>query len=397
MKYFLAIVIVAGQTVFCGCSGDSTIVKPEISASSLRVAEGNSTEIIAEVKLSINEPAREDIVISFSTEDRTAKSGKDYTGTDAGSVTLSAGSSSVNLAIPILPDDNLEFTEEFVVRLKEPENASLSSEYITIRIQDNDQFVPESDAEGTFSPASYPDLILVWGEEFNGPGIDTEAWTFELGDGCPDLCGWGNNELQDYTAEEENVRISNGKLVITALKEDNSQNYTSARMITRGNREFQYGRIDIRARLPYGQGIWPAIWMLGANIGQVGWPRCGEIDIMELVGHLPGVSHGTAHFDVGGWQSKGSSYSLSAGQTFTDEFHVFSILWEKDNIKWYVDYQKFFELSGETVGGTYPFNNPFFFILNIAVGGNWPGNPDGTTVFPQVMEIDYIRVFQPQG
>jgi beta-glucanase (GH16 family) len=167
-------------------------------------------------------------------------------------------------------------------------------------------------------------------------------------------------------------------------------------MITKAKKEFQYGRIDIRARLPYGQGIWPAIWMLGANIDDVGWPRCGEIDIMELVGHLPKVSHGTAHYDVDGWASKGSSYALTTGQTFSDEFHVFTIVWEMNRIKWYVDYNKFFELSAQDVGGTYPFNNPFFFIMNIAVGGNWPGDPDETTVFPQTMEVDYIRVFQQE-
>ncbi len=396
MKNLIIIWFLLGPVVLGGCSKESTLLKPEIRANSITVMEGNSAVVSADISLTLSESIQEDIILSFSTEDLTAKAGKDYTGIQQGSLTFPAGSTSGTLTIPILQDELLEFTEEFKIILEVPANATLRSENIIVWIQDNDTFDPGSDDEGVITPETYPDLTLAWAEEFTGPTIDPNAWTFEIGDGCPNVCGWGNNELEYYTDQEANAKIVNGKLVITAVKKEGYDEYTSARMITKAKKEFQYGRIDIRAKLPYGQGIWPALWMLGGNIDQVGWPRCGEIDIMELVGHQPKVTYGTAHYDVSGWASKGSSYALTTGQTFADEFHVFSILWERDHIKWYVDYNKFFELSAEMVGSTYPFNNPFFFILNIAVGGNWPGDPDGTTVFPQTMEVDYIRVFQQE-
>ena len=394
MKKLLLITFLFIPVVFINCSEESAIVKPEIRIKSVTVPEGTSDETQAELTAVLSQPIQEDIVISYFTEDISANAGKDYTAVNQGSLTISAGSTSAKISITVLPDDLFEFTEEFLVKLTEPDNATLIGQNITVRINDNDDYTPEKDADGYITPDSYPEMTLFWAEEFNGTSINTDTWTFEIGDGCPNLCGWGNNELQYYSDEEKNAKIADGKLIITALKKEGYSEYSSARMITKGKQEFSYGRIDIRARLPYGQGIWPAIWMLGANIDQVGWPSCGEIDIMELVGHEPKTSHGTAHYNANGYQYKGMGYALTDGTAFNDQFHVFSVLWEKDIIKWYVDYNKFFEISAETVGTTYPFNNPFFFILNIAVGGNWPGNPDETTLFPQTMEIDYIRVFQ---
>lgn len=240
------------------------------------------------------------------------------------------------------------------------------------------------------APESYPGMTLVWEEEFNGSTINPSNWTYDLG-----ASGWGNNEWQNYTNSPLNSSVADGFLTITARQ--TSDGYTSARMKTSGLQEFQYGRIDVRAKLPQGQGIWPAIWMLGANIDAVGWPACGEIDIMELVGHQPQTTHGTAHwgssFSV--HQYDGSSISLPAGQTFSDAFHLFSIDWQPNSITWMMDNVPFYSInSGQMNGQPYPFNAPFFFILNIAVGGNWPGYPDGTTTFPQEMVIDCIRVFQ---
>ena len=247
-------------------------------------------------------------------------------------------------------------------------------------------------SDGYSTPSSYSGYNLAWGDEFAGDALDLASWGFDVGNGSS---GWGNNEWQYYTSGESNCAVKNGKLTITAKKEtQGSFNYTSARILTKGKREFQFGRIDIRARLPKGQGIWPALWMLGSNFGSVGWPNCGELDIMELVGHQPNKVHGTAH-----WGNKPPStyitktYGLSTG-TFADEFHVFTMKWEKDLVEWYVDDVKFHTITPGNTGGVYPFNQKFFFIFNIAVGGNWPGYPDGTTVFPQQMDVDYVRVFQ---
>jgi beta-glucanase (GH16 family) len=242
---------------------------------------------------------------------------------------------------------------------------------------------------GFSTPETYSGMTLVWRDEFNGPSINSSDWTFETGAG-----GWGNNELQFYRAE--NAAIQDGNLVITAKKESfQGSDYTSTRMITKNKKSFQYGRIDIRAVLPKGQGIWPALWMLGANIDAQPWPKCGEIDIMEMIGGSgkEKTVYGTGHWDNAGQQADaGGNYSLT-GKVFSDEFHVFSIVWTASSIIWYVDNVQYYVLS-ITPAGLSEFKNQFFFIFNIAVGGNWPQDPDGTTIFPQHMIVDYVRVFQ---
>lgn len=247
--------------------------------------------------------------------------------------------------------------------------------------------------QGYFSPESYDGYEMVWSDEFTGNSLNTSDWTYEIGDGCPGNCGWGNNELEYYRAE--NTEVGDDVLTITAkMQSFGGKQYTSSRLITKDKQSFQYGRVDIRALLPKGQGIWPALWMLGSNISTVGWPQCGEIDIMEMVGGTNGDNtvHGTLHWDVGGHAYQGGSTTLNDG-TFADEYHVFSIVWDQNWIRWYVNNNQYYSLSISGADMT-EFHQDFFFIFNVAVGGNWPGSPDHTTVFPQQMKVDYIRVFQ---
>lgn len=250
---------------------------------------------------------------------------------------------------------------------------------------------------GYTTPTTYSGMNMVWNDEFAGTAVDGTKWTFEIGDGCPN-CGWGNNELQYY--KSENAVLMDGNLLIEAKAEAaGSKSYTSARMITKGKFDFKYGRVDVRAALPQGQGLWPAIWMLGSNISTVGWPKCGEIDIMEMIGgnNREKTVHGTVHW----WESDavphaeyGGSYSLASG-IFKDKFHVFSITWDASFIRWYVDDVKYHEIS-TTPPGLAEFQESYFLLLNVAVGGNWPGSPDNSTKFPQRMIVDYVRVFQNQ-
>jgi beta-glucanase (GH16 family) len=236
---------------------------------------------------------------------------------------------------------------------------------------------------------------LVWSDEFDGSQIDLTKWQHEVNDK-----GGGNNELQYYTAEPRNSYIENGNLVIEAIKEDyKTRKYTSARLNTKGKTDWLFGKIEVRAKLPKGQGIWPAIWMLPTDEEFGGWPKSGEIDIMEIVGHQPNTLHGTVHYgpDWPNNQHKGASYVLSSGD-FSDNFHVFSIIWEKNLIRWYMDGTQYFSIKPEDLKPhIYPFNAKFHMILNLAVGGNWPGNPDETTVFPQKMLVDYVRVYKKPG
>jgi len=255
------------------------------------------------------------------------------------------------------------------------------------------------------------DKVLVWSDEFNGPAGASPnfgLWQPELGDGkLNGLPGWGNSELEYYTANPENVSMDGeGNLVITAKQTDPQTNtlqcwydaceYTSARLITRDAAEFKFGRIEARLKLPTGQGIWPAFWMLGTDLNTVGWPQSGEIDIMELVGRSPDTAYGTIHGPgYAGGASIGSEYKLDSG-IFADDFHTFAIEWAPDRIDWYVDDFNFFSATPDTIpaGTEWVYNHPFFIILNIAVGGNFPGNPDATSVYPQTMSVDYVRVYQ---
>jgi len=230
---------------------------------------------------------------------------------------------------------------------------------------------------------------LVWSDEFNGTSLDLTSWTRETGGN-----GWGNNELQYYTDRTVNSYIENGLLVIKAIKENfGGRNYTSARLKTQGKKFFKFGKIEARMKLPFGKGIWPAFWTLGESISLVGWPACGEIDIMELLGHQNYKSYGTAHWDNNGQHAQyGGQYSLQTG-TFSDDFHLFSIVWDENFIKWYVDNNLFHTIS-ITPSELSELRENHFIILNLAVGGNWPGYPDSTTIFPQYFYVDYVRVYK---
>ena len=231
---------------------------------------------------------------------------------------------------------------------------------------------------------------LIWSDEFNDTLINPFIWTHESGGS-----GWGNNELQYYTNRPQNSYIEDGKLIIKALRENYSGKlYTSARLKTQNRKFWKYGKIEARMKLPFGQGIWPAFWMLGQNISSVGWPACGEIDIMEMIGGQgrENTVHGTLHWDNNGVHAQaGDSYSI--GGSFADDFHNFRIEWSQTLIIWYVD-DVLFNVINITPTELSEFHQDFFIILNLAVGGNWPGNPDTSTVFPQYYEIDYVRVYQ---
>jgi beta-glucanase (GH16 family) len=232
---------------------------------------------------------------------------------------------------------------------------------------------------------------LVWQDEFNGNEVNRDNWAFDLGRGNG---GWGNNEWQWYTERPENVRIEEGILIIEAHEEEFLRgDYTSGRMKTEGLHAWQFGRVEARIQLPAGQGIWPAFWMLGTEGG--GWPNIGEIDIMENIGREPNKVHGTVHGPgYSGANGVGHSYILSE-EPFAEDFHIFAIEWEPNAIRWYVDGNNFSTITPEDVPGDWVYDDhPFFLILNVAVGGHWPGYPDETTTFPQQMLIDYIRVYQ---
>ena len=245
---------------------------------------------------------------------------------------------------------------------------------------------------------------MVWNDEFNQPDSSTpdpDKWAFDIGGN-----GWGNHELEYYTDSSQNAYIQDGVLVIKVLREEAmrqdgvAMRYTSARLKTQGKFSQAYGRFEARIKIPYGQGLWPAFWMLGEDIAKVGWPTSGEIDIMENIGKEPFTVHGTIHGPgYSGAGGIGASHTLPLKQRFADDFHSFAVEWEPGTIRFYVDNEIYETRTRADLPAStkWVFDHPFFILLNVAVGGDWPGNPDTTTVFPQFMRIDYLRVYSRAG
>lgn len=229
---------------------------------------------------------------------------------------------------------------------------------------------------------------LVFEENFDGKTLNESIWNYELGDGCPN-CGWGNNERQLYT--KENASLIDGHLVISATKNDSL--YHSSRITTANKFEFQYGTIEVRAKLPTGQGVWPAIWMLGHDIKEIGWPACGEIDIMEYVGKNPHEIHTTLHTTDSHGNSKNTK--ITTLENIEEGFHVYKAEWSKDAIEFFIDDKSVYTFNPEVKNDeTWPFDKPFFMILNLAVGGNFGGPEVDDSIFPQDFIIDYVRVYK---
>jgi len=249
--------------------------------------------------------------------------------------------------------------------------------------------------------SSLANWALTWSDEFAGPNgsaPDPTKWTFDLGGH-----GWGNNELETYTSRPQNAQIRDGNLVITAIQENFTgsdgiaRNYTSTRLKSQYKFSQAYGRFEARIKIPRGQGVWPAFWLLGDDIDRVGWPECGEIDIMENVGSEPGINHGSLHGPTFARPTSDATKTIGLpdGKILADDFHLYAVEWEQDRVRFYLDdanYATFFR-SDWPSGGKWVFDHPFFILLNVAVGGNWPSFPESTTRFPQRMFVDYVRVY----
>ena len=232
----------------------------------------------------------------------------------------------------------------------------------------------------------------VWADEFNGPANsapDPSKWTFDLG-----ASGWGNHEVEDYTRDNACLD-GHGHLVIRAIRSA-ANKYTSGRIKTQGRYEVQYGRIEARIKIPRGQGMWPAFWMLGGDMAAVGWPNSGEIDVMENIGKEPSIVHGTVHGPgYSGAKGIAAAHTLETGA----QFHDYGVEWSADSVEFFVDRKPYAKVTHASLpaGAVWAFDKPFFLLLNLAIGGDWPGNPDSTTRFPQSMLVDWVRVWKRQS
>ena len=387
--------------ISCSKSGDSNSPTPTTPAATIPVvtildtaqpiSAANAT---MQFYVNLDKSTTKDVSVDYVLVDGSAVATKDYVAA-SGTLTIPAGKTQATIDVQIMGDPtNLRRANvKFAVQLSKPLACTLGTATATGTILTEDGTYLPTDNTGYSTPTSYPGYTLVWSDEFSAASLDLNLWNQEIGNGTG---GWGNNELEYYTNSLKNVFLSNGNLVIEARKEAvGGFNYSSGRMTTQNKKNFKFGRIDIRAKLPVSKGMWPALWMLGANINSAGWPACGETDIMELVGAYPSRVSATVHWrdGAGAHASKGANYSSMTGD-FSQQFHVFSVIWAKDTMKFYVDDNLYLTINASDAGATYPFNADQFFIFNVAVGGDWPGPPDATTQFPQRMFVDYVRVFQ---
>jgi len=386
-----AIVFISFAMFCCGKDKSPAELLPSAKITNVSQERKTSSSVFR-FPVSLSKAFSKQVTIRYTTVAGSAIATKDFVST-SGDLTIPANQLEAFIDITVTGDSLRKEDQIFYVQLDNPQNCTLQNNKGTGTITNKDGLYFPVDNTGYSTPSSYPGYALVWNEEFNSNAINSNNWTFETGNNN----GWGNNELQYYTDRTQNVFVSAGNLILEARSElYNGFNYTSTRMITKNKKIFQYGRVDIRAKMPIGKGIWPALWMLGNNIDQVSWPACGEIDILELRGQEPNKILATLHCgpSTAARISKGNSYTLSTG-SFDQQFHVYSLIWKQNDIRILVDDQEYLKvLSTDIPTGQYPFNNNFFFIFNVAVGGDFLGSPDGTTPFPQRMVVDYIRVFQ---
>ncbi len=399
MNSMLSAILFFTLTLFSGCSkkGGSPTPAPavaQISVSDLSKPEGNAASVPFSFTISLDRASTQAVSVTWTTVEGFARFNTDFIQASQ-TVTFAPNETQKTISINVIGDDLREGEDDFKILLSTAVNGVIIKGIGNGVIENDDSRVDFTNA-GYDAPATYPGYALAWADEFNGTSLGLTDWSFENGDGCPAICGWGNNELEYYTSRPENLFFQDGKMIIEARKENYSgKNYTSSKILTRGKKIFKYGRFDIRAKLPKGKGIWPAFWLLPQSNVFGGWPRSGEIDLMEMIGHEANRSHGTLHFGPGpGSTQLGRNYTLPSG-IFNDEFHVFSLEWKQNQIKWFIDGNLFSTYTSADFGANnYPFNEDFFLIVNLAVGGNWPGSPDALTYFPQWLIVDYIRVYQ---
>ena len=373
-KFAASLIIVTAASVgFFACSSDSSTSGPNVSedfptSSSSQIAANSSSSI--STSLSAGSSSHNDVESSSSANVILSSSSDNST-----SSSTESNSSSSRIATNSSSSRN---------------DVELSSSQAVILSSDS------REESSSSTPLSSSESPYFWNDEFDGEAIDTSKWMFEIGTGSN---GWGNNEKEYYTSRKDNAYIKDGVLHICAKKEDyEGQKYTSARMITKGKFAFKYGTVEARIALPTGKGIWPAFWMLGENFDTVGWPACGEIDIIESV-NSENIVYGTNHW------ANGSEYATYGNNTgnYRDQqhkmditqFHTYKFTWDEKYIRMFVDDFMYHEILIEgNQGDTEEFHKPFFFLLNVAVAGNWPGFEVDDAQFPNEMLVDYIRVLK---
>ncbi len=378
--------------IFCilaSCSkNDNGNLTPTVKLLPRNDYEGTGENKMLDVTVTLSPAADVPVTITYSTVDSTAVGNKDFIPITDATLVFQPGETSKTIQVEIISDSVIEFTEAFKIQINSVQNAEGSGLSLPITIYDDDSLDITQVADGFISPDSYRNMYLFYDDEFNDSSVNINKWSYDVGEGI-----WAD-QWQEYTSNPDNIRESGGLLKITAR--NNSGHYTSGRINSASTHPFKYGLVEIRAKFPKGTGLWPSVWLLGSSYNGTNWPLCGEMDIATLKGQVPGQMIGSAFYDITDPVRKDGFYTLPGyGETFADEFHVFSILWQQDKIDWYVDNKKYLELNKSELGSGWPFNDYFGLYISFAVGGSFVGPPNDSTVFPQTFELDYVRGFIP--
>ncbi|MEO1807509.1 MAG: family 16 glycosylhydrolase [Bacteroidota bacterium] len=381
MKNLLTYCIATCLIVLAGCEQEPISMDPILALTSAQAIESDRDIRFA---LTLSEAIDQDLTINFSVSELTAGEGTDFESPAAPQVVIPAGATTGEIIIPLINDVEVEIEESFLLEITNDGNLMMVNNPVQGSITSDDMLT--IDSEGFAAPTSYDLFTLVWEEEFER-SLDPAIWNYETGTGRG---GNPDNELQDYRSQ--NAYVQDGYLVIDLRQEPNGS-YSSARIHTEGKREFQFGRIDIRAKLPQGEGIRSQLSMLGENFASASLPRSGGIDLVDLNGAVTDVAESGAE-----WFQDGEARAIqdtfnTRTTTFAEEFHVYSIYWEPTQITWYIDDVKY-NLLTTTPEEMDEFRQEFFFVLGAAIGGDVVGAPKDETSFPQRLIVDYIRVYQ---
>ncbi len=362
---------------------------PKVTLLPRNDTEGSGKNKVITVKAKHSHASDLPVTVTYSTEDSTAKANLDYIPIDDSTFVFNPGETLATFHVTFISDTITEFTKAFKIIITKVDNGQGIGESLPITITDDDFYNVSQTTDGYISPLQIPGMRLMLAEEFTDSLSPLFDFNYDIGQSTL------FNQLQTFTNNPQNIKVSNGNLVITARKDGDK--YTSAGLNTRSIVYFQYGLIMIRAKMPKGTGIWPSFWMLGNDFDGTNWPLCGQIDIATLRGQDPNQMMGAVYYYLSDVQERQSYFSLPLyTDTFSDEYHVFSILWQPDQIQWYVDNKKYMTFSKSDVGDSYVFNSQFWLNITLAVGGNLVGDPDFSTQFPQTMKIDYIRWYLPK-
>jgi beta-glucanase (GH16 family) len=370
------------------CSNEEEQGMPTVRLLPRNDKEGSNPDKILDVRVRLNHPTDLPVTITYSTKDSTARSFRDFIPIADTTMVFNPGETEKIINIELISDKVTEFTEGFGLRISNVENALGAFQYLPITIYDDDFNNVYSGEDGFVSQDTIEGMDLVFADEFNAAELNRYIWVYNDPDGT-----WAN-QIQQYTFSPDNLKVEEGKLKITAIKD--GDNYTSAGINTISRLPIQYGLLQVRAKMPEGAGLWPSIWLLGKSYNGRNWPLCGEIDLAMMYGQRPGQTTGSVDYYLSGDVRREGHYDLpDYKDKFADEYHVFSILWQPDQIEWFVDNHPYTKFNKSTIGDVWPFNNPFWIVISLAVGGNLVGNPDFSTQFPQTLEVDYIRLYRP--